>query len=441
VVLARSQGLFHFPLLIAAIPVIVFAIVGILRPARRSGRNVGDMVALGAMLLTVQIFLLGFTTHYYYYHPRTFAGSALPMGAVMVGGMLAMLGGAWGKRWLIVAFAAHVAATSWVVAHSYEPKIDVWLFHQDSAAALLRGENPFAITFKNVYGHKNRFYSDEIQVAGRVMFGFPYPPLSLFLYLPSYALTGESRYAHALAYALCGLGMGFISRGRLATIAAALFLTAPAAFLIIESAWTEPFVLLMLVLVALSAARAPRWLPVALGLFFAIKQYNVIFLPLLFLLLPRPLDWRRSLRFLGVMVLTGAIVSLPLALWNWPAFWNSNVTIQIKQPFRHDAFSYLALIANTRPGNFDPPRWWSMIPFALLLPTWAILLWRLPRNMTGFVLGVAGTSIVFLFFNRQAFLNYHTFAAGALLLAVAVMEKDDDKLASSSPEAGVERER
>jgi hypothetical protein len=439
VLLGLSEGLFDSTLLLQAPLVILLAWVAALAPPRVGKLTARRLAGLGVALLGAQAITLGFTTHYYYYRPVAYSfAAAWPMGATFAAAAVALLRGR--ARWgLVIAAAVHVAATWWVVRHGMRPIIDVWVFHQDSAAALLRGENPFAITFPNVYGHKNRFYSDEVQVDGRVLFGFPYPPLSLLLYLPSYALTGESRYAHALAYALCAVGIGLVSRRRGALIAAALLLAAPACFIVIESAWTEPFVLLMLVLVALAAVHARRWLPVALGLFFAVKQYNVIFVPCLFLLLPRPVVSRASLRFLGWMALTGAVVSLPLAAWDWPAFWNSDVTIQIKQPFRFDAFSYLALIANSKPGDFVPPGWWSAIPFALLVPTWAVLLWRLPRDVSGFTLGVSVTTIMFLFFNRQAFLNYHTFAAGALLLSVATIEANrrrEDEVQPPAPSPG-----
>jgi len=345
--------------------------------------------------------------------------------AIVIVGSSLLSQGPWvGKRGLLILGVLHFALGCWTVALSPRPLIDVWLFHQDSAAAILHGINPYSITFQNMYlnrdGSPSIFYSLDVQQDGRVMFGFPYPPLSMWMYLPSYILTGESRYAHALAMTLSGVLVATLSTGRLGKAAGVLLLTAPGTWQVISCAWTEPFLLLTLVLVAVAAIRWPALLPVALGLFLGMKQYTVIFLPLVFLLLPRPLCWRTSARFLGLMVFTGAIVSLPLALWDWQAFWHSVVTIQVLQPFRYDAMSFLALIANAYPNDPPPASW---IPFALLVPTWVVLLWRLPRNISGFVLGVVGTMIVFLFTNRQAFMNYHSLAAGGMLLYVAVFER------------------
>ncbi len=446
-ILAVSEGLFQYECLLIAVNVIVLVFAAGLLPSRRSlsDRTFG-LSLLAIILAAAQMIVLGWSkSTYYYVEPSgitiPFAGLCIVLGL----GACAVFIQKYSKRLLIAAGVVQLLVAVFVVRHSINPKIDVYMFHQESAQAMLDGINPYTITFANPYlepdGSPSRFYSLEVQKNGRVMFGFPYPPMSMWMYLPSYWLTGESRYAHALAFVLAGVGIACVSRSRLATAAALLLMTAPAQWVVIENAWTEPFILVSLVGVALAAVRAPKLLPVALGLFFAMKQYNIIFVPLVWLILPRPLAWKTSFKFMSVIILTGAAVSLPLAMWDWAAFWNSNVTIQMNQPFRFDAFSFLAMFANSVPAHiladgtkveFDPPKWWSMIAFALLIPTWIVLLWRMPRNIAGFVMGIGLTSIVFLFSNRQAFLNYHTFAAGAFLLAVACMEamRDVDRMLS-----------
>lgn len=424
VVLGPSEGLFHYELLLCAVPLIVFAWASLIVRGKGASQTRSALM-LACVAIVAQLIVVRFSRHFGYYIPRNAFDQWLPSVGIIAIAAIAMSSvclSRFGTRLLGLAVLVHLFVACWMIQFSGDPIIDVWIFHQDSAAAMLRGENPYAITFKNVYGEGSVVYSAEVQKDGRVLFGFPYPPMSMWMYLPSYWLTGESRFAHAAAYALSALGIGFVSRRRLSRAAAAMLLTAPACWLVIDSAWTEPFLLVSLVGLALVALRAPAWTPVMLGLFLAMKQYNVIFLPLIFLILPRPLTLRATGRFFGIVVATGLAVSLPLALWDWAAFWNSNVTIQVKQPFRYDAFSFLALVANAKPAGFVPPSWWSGIAFALLVPTWAVLLWRLPRNIAGFVLGVSLTSIVFLFSNRQAFLNYHTFAAGAMLLAVATLD-------------------
>ncbi len=440
--LSITEGLYQFEGLILSIGIIIGIVGAVFLPSFWN-RQIGlsALCFIAAIIAIGQFVVLPFAKHFYYFAPGSTWGYIVPAfgaGATLLSAVLYLTSRASGRFVLVAIAVAQFVVAVYVIHHSLKPKIDVFMFHQESAAALLEGRNPYAITFRNPYlepdGSPSRFYSLEVQKDGRVMFGFPYPPMSMWLYLPSYWLTGESRYAHAAAFALAGLGIGLVSSGRAAKAAAVLWLTAPAAWVVIENAWTEPFLMLALVGVALTAVRAPAALPVALGVFLSLKQYNIIFLPLIFLILPRPLAWGTTVRFLAITVITGAVVSLPLAVWDWAAFWNSNVTIQVKQPFRYDAFSFLALFANAQPSDFEPPKWWSAIPFMLVVPTWGLLLWRMPRNIAGFVLGVGLTSIVFLFFNRQAFLNYHTFAAGTLLLAVACIEAVNMRKAETNDE-------
>lgn len=442
VILAYTTGLYSFYPLMILISVIVISWSMVLLPVQerseRSIRTAVEIAGAGLMLQGCFLVIYGVSS---YYVPRNSWDSRVVLmilaAMLMIASSLLCRGPWVGKRGIWLLGFLHFFMGCWTVWLAPKPYIDVWLFHQDSAAAFLQGINPYSITFRNMYlrleppGQLSRFYSAEVQQGDRVMFGFPYPPLSFLTYLPSYILTHESRYAHALALTLCGVLMARLSGGRLAMSAGILLLTAPATWQIIHSAWTEPFLLLALVLSVMTALKWPKAFPVVLGLFFVMKQYTIIFIPLVWLLLPRPLSWRSSLVFLGLMGLSGAIVSLPLALWDWKAFWHSTITIQMMQPFRFDATSFLAMVANAMPAtvmpdgtikDFQPPQWWSWIPFILLIPTWIVLLWRLPRTLAGFVLGVALTSIIFLFFNRQSFLNYHSFAAGCLLLYVAVSE-------------------
>ncbi|HEX2973378.1 MAG TPA: hypothetical protein VHP11_13670, partial [Tepidisphaeraceae bacterium] len=47
---------------------------------------------------------------------------------------------------------AHFSLGAWLLRKTPEPFIDVYVFQQESCAALLRGENPYATTFTNIYG-------------------------------------------------------------------------------------------------------------------------------------------------------------------------------------------------------------------------------------------------------------------------------------------------
>ncbi len=433
-VMVHTHGLFRDALpLLLCIPVILVLIVSILFPFQ-SPRLSSNRIAIFLGLVTILV--QGAAQIRYrdqiYYSPLTDleTTSMLVCSIVMTTAcFLSVFVEAFQKRILIILATSVLIYICFSRVMLTKPGIDVWLFHQDSAAALLKGINPYSITFYNMYGFGTPYYSEQVQQGDRVLFGFPYPPMSLLMYLPSYIMTGESRYAHALAFALAGAIVTSISRGKVGMLAGLLLLMAPASTAVIESSWTEPFLIFWLAIVAWTAVRKPSITPYMLGLFFSMKQYTIIFIPLVFLILPRPFSFRTSSIYLLKIVVTGAIVSLPLAMWDWHAFWNSNVTIQVKQPFRYDSFSFLAMYANAKATElaqigqeFQPPEWWSMIAFTLMLPVYLLVFWKAPRNIAGFMLSLTLTLVIFLFFNRQAFLNYHTLGAAAMLISVATLE-------------------
>jgi hypothetical protein len=302
----------------------------------------------------------------------------------------------------------------WLIRTSPSPAIDVFVFQQQGSQALLHGHDPYSASFQNIYGTP-AFYNPELVTGGRLAFGVPYPPLSLLLALPAYVLAGDVRYAQLVAMMLSAALMAYARPGRLGALAAALYLSTPRAFFVLEQAWTEPFVVLLMSAVVFSACRWPRGMPYALGLLLAVKQYMVLaFLPALWLLTPGPFDWRRQWQVAWKAGATALVVTLPLALFDLPAFWRSVVTLQWYQPFRIDALSYLAWAVKAG-GPVRGPAWTLAAAAAGL----AIGLWRAPRTPSGFAATVALTSLGFFAFSKQGFGNYYYFVVGALCLAIA----------------------
>ncbi|MFZ5469027.1 MAG: hypothetical protein ACOZIN_06255 [Myxococcota bacterium] len=309
----------------------------------------------------------------------------------------------------------HLLLGVWLIRASPNPFIDVHVFQRDGVAALLAGQNPYAMTFPDIYGN-SPFYGPGLSEGGRLKFGFPYPPLSLFLALPGQLFGGDHRYSQLLAMTGAGALMAYARPGRVAPAAAALFLFTPRAFFVLEQGWTEPFAVLLLASVVFAACRLPRALPWAFGLFLAVKQYLVLAIPLGFLLLPRPLPEKKELwRMGGQVVGIGLLVTLPLALWDVKAFLWDVVTLQTVQPFRAEALSYLAYFA--RQGGAPPP---TALAFVVALLGVGLSLWRSPRTPGGFAASCALVLAGFFAFNKQAFCNYYYLVVGALCCAVAV---------------------
>lgn len=320
----------------------------------------------------------------------------------------------WLKRMQIPALLLlHFALGVWLIRSTPDPFIDVYLFHRQSLEALLHGINPYTLSIPNIYGHTD-FYGAGVVVEGRVNVGFPYPPLSLWLALPGHLIGGDYRYSNLAAMTLAGAFMAYARRGRLGIMAASIFLFTPSVFHLLEYGWTDPLVVLFLAATVFCACRAPRFLPLSLGLLFAVKQYAVLAAPFVFFLLPPPFNLKDFARLIGKATLVAALLTLPLLLINIRAFTDDVLLFQLRQPFRLDSLSYPAWIAH-RSGVLLPV-WLGFIAF---IAAAALTLRRAPRTPAGFAATLALTSLFFFAFSKQAFGNYYFFILGALCCAVA----------------------
>lgn len=357
---------------------------------------------------------------------HTFQSGAL--GLAVVAALLVMLPRS-RATWplALVMIGVHAWLGTWVIQHSPSPSIDVHIFQRDGVEALLQGRNPYALTFPDIYSHSN-YYGAGLSVDGQLQFGFPYFPLSLLAAVPGEVLAHDPRYSQLAAIELTALLLVLARPAGLGAIAAALHLTSPRIFFVLEQSWTEPFVVLGAAAVVVAACRAPRLTPWLFGAFVAIKQYLVFALPAAVLLVGRRDGMSGVMKLLTKAAVVGGAITLPFVLWDVTAFVKSVVTLQVYQPFRSDALSYLAWWVSL--GHPAPS---TAIPFGLASAAAAIAVWRLPRTAAGFAAALALTFLVFFAFNKQAFANYYAFALGMLFLAVAAWHPPATDDAAATP--------
>ena len=338
----------------------------------------------------------------------------------------------WPRRWWFPALLVLNLATGfWMIHASPEPHIDVWVFQQQGPKTLLEGHNPYdyrQANFPDIY-HSARPGAQEVYGPGlskddRLQFGFPYPPLSLLLATIGYGIAHDHRYAQAIAITMAGLFIGYARPGRFAKLAAALFLMTPRIWFVLGRGWTEPFVVMLLAATIFCCCRNLwKLLPIALGFFLASKQYLAIAVPFTFLLLQEPFNlnpidnWKKWGWLLIKSALVAAIVSLPLALWNWHEFWFSTVSVQKYAPFRWDALSYLVMLGL---HNSRYITWTWLVPVTLI-PVMFLAFRKAPRSAAGFALSLGLVFLVFFAFNKQAFCNYYFFTIGAFCCALGAM--------------------
>ncbi|BCS35983.1 hypothetical protein TBR22_A52200 [Luteitalea sp. TBR-22] len=320
---------------------------------------------------------------------------------------------------------------AWTVRESPEPHIDVIPVHQDAFAAVARGHSPYGITFANIYDEKSPFYAREMRDGQRVLFGFPYPPLSLALAWPGYAVLGDLRYSEVLAMAIT-LAL-IVSLGtEPALLAAAALLLAPRLVFHLEQGWTEPFPIVLLALTVVTARRWPSraWLP--LGLLVASKQHMVLALAFAPFLVDRSAPATTTAspwRFMAKAVLVAAAVTLPLALLDVDAFIRSAVLLQLREPFRLDSLSFtrqllLWGVPLDKQGAMAVSLGAGLLGLGL---SW----WRAPRTPAGFAAALGTTCFLLTAFGKKAFLNYYFLVVACLLIAVAADDGRKGRSASA----------
>jgi hypothetical protein len=315
---------------------------------------------------------------------------------------------------------------AWTIRQSPDAALDVHQFQQEGSKALLHLRNPYEMRVTSIYADDTPYYGPGVVKDHRLTYGFPYPPVSLILAMPGYALFGDVRYAMLAALIVSALLMALARNDRLSMAGAVTLLLTPRVFYMIEGGWTEPLVLLTFSIAMLASIRRWRGLPLAIGLFLATKQYTVILIPAIFLLAVdapgdcrggnwRARDWRRGASLATKSILAAAAFTLPMAMWDFREFWRSVVQWQFVQPFRTDALSYAAW--TVRYLHHPPPPTW--LAFAVLPPAAALALWRCPRTRAGFAAAVTFVLVVFFAMNKQAFCNYYFLAIATGCWAIA----------------------
>jgi len=332
--------------------------------------------------------------------------------------------------------ACYLMLGAWAIRATPEPRIDVWVVQQEACRAVLHGENPYALTYRNIYPGEERLYPPGAVVDGRVQFGLPYMPVTVLLDLPGYLLGGDYRYSNLVAMALAALLIAHARPHPVAPLAAALLLFMPRSFFVLEQGWTEPHVILALAATVFCACRAPRLVPVALGVLWCSKQYLVMSLPLTLLLLPRPVRAATVWRWFCVAGAVGGALTLPLVLWDPERFVHSTLLGPGLTPFRDDALSFLALYK-----VLYGTQWPGAVGFVAggVAAVGCALACR--RSPAGFAAGVALTYLLFFALNKIAASNYFTFSLAAMCCAAAATNAPpaDDAVAQQPPPPATDR--
>ena len=316
-----------------------------------------------------------------------------------------------------LAVALGFGVTAYTIAHS-EPVIDTLAFENEAARVLLQGRNPYAVDMPNVFGDKTTFYPPGLITPGpnsRVLCGYCYPPATLLPLVPAAVLHVDPRFVFLTAVLAAAGVLVWIDPSPVGCVLAVLLATCPFNLESVNAAWIEPLLLLPFALTVYAALRRPAWLPWAFGLFLAMKQYTVFYLPAMVFLVPRPLDWRVAGRMLGQALLTVAVLTLPMVAWDWHAYFNSTINNFLLHPaLRADTLNVSAAVL----GDWEHPLPGWVAYAAAALAYAACFRWLRP-GATGFCLSAGVAGVLLFAFNQSALSNYYTLPAGMFLFAAA----------------------
>jgi hypothetical protein len=235
--------------------------------------------------------------------------------------------------------------------------------------------------------------------------------------VPGQVLAGDYRYAGLAALVLGAGAIGYARRGVTPKLAAAVLLTTPRFFFVLEQGWTEPIAVLLLGITVFGLVRKSSWTAYAVGLLLVSKQYVILAGPPLLRLVWRDPARRR---FIVTAAASAMAVTLPLALWHPRAFVDAVVLLQLREPFRTDSLSYLSWAASMGwgAGSFA----WPIAAACIALTAGMI---RTPNTPAGFAASLALASFATFIFGSKAFCNYYFFVLAAICCAVATLPAAD----------------
>ncbi|MHB8995338.1 MAG: hypothetical protein ACYC63_08840 [Armatimonadota bacterium] len=315
----------------------------------------------------------------------------------------------WWVRWGILLIAGTTIRALAVIG-SPEPIIDVNSWLQHSPRFLLQGQNPYATDYPSPYGTERaaRFHINDTPNPRPPT----YPPLTVLTGLPAILLGVDARWMNVLAEiaaAVLLLLAGFRrGRGDLGLLASGLYLSLPKSAFMIEQAWFEPQLAVLLGLALVAAPRRPWLAGVALGGVFAGKQYALALLPSLVVGL------RRHPRILWIGVAVAAVVIVPFFAWSPSDFLQIVVTGHLHRPVVYHALTLAALLKNAAGLTVPSVALWALA---------AVLLGLLaqktpPHEKRGTGLWLAAALMVFCLCHTQGFPNYYYLALYLLLIGV-----------------------
>ena len=288
-----------------------------------------------------------------------------------------------------------------MVVSSPEPKIDVYDYLKKGALGLSQGKNPYSLTYKKLYLNvEPSFYS--------------YLPFMIFYTLPFVLLFNDPRYAFIFAQGLIFYFLVYKFKWKdkqfgtfFSLLISLLICYHPLALYITEQSYTEPLILLEILIFYYFLINKNRLSGVMLGISLATKQYFAFVLSFVY---------KNKLfkkKYLFQAFLASAILTLPFFMINKADFINDVFLLQYLFPPRYEGLTFFSTL-------FYLFRLTYYLPLAVFI--WvlaALFLYKITKNFdNNFIFKFGLFLLAFFYFNKWSFVNYYYLITNLLMLAV-----------------------
>jgi hypothetical protein len=284
------------------------------------------------------------------------------------------------------------ASVAMVIA-SPAPRIDVWEMYQAVARGLLHGHNIYTQRWSPRLPHQATIYT--------------YFPGAAVVLAPFYALFGDVRVGVIVVFLVSAVLLGRMARDPQVAMFGALLLLFPDLTFSVEQSWSEPLILLLLLLMVW-AVRSQRhgWAIVALAVLLTFQQYDLILVPL-------TAAWTDfGVRRSAVSVVLAAAFIAPWALAAPHAFVQGTIVYQVDYAFAWKSLSVFHQLSSLS----------GALAYAVLVLTVGVaLLIAMKRVHRGgsFLMACSVVFVTLDLFSKVAFFNEWQLAAGVILAAGA----------------------
>lgn len=280
-----------------------------------------------------------------------------------------------------------------MIITSFNPAIDVFDYLKYGALGFAGGNNPYQMLYHRIYSNLLPNY-------------YGYMPGIVLLTTPLTVVFKDPRVTIIIFELLLAWLIYVINNKNIyGKILALIFLFLPLNLFILEQSYIES-VVLFFILLAVFAIKKRKLilLSVVSGVLLSLKQYNLLFSPLLIIEIFRLARTNRKLpfKYLFLSIIVFILIVLPFFLWSPKDFFQDVIAWQFIAPPRYEGLTISAFFYHTFRFEFN-----SFVFLLVFGVIYVISIFFFSKKKISFSESVVFIFFSFFIFNKWAFANYY----------------------------------